>query len=541
MSYFPVPNPPKIDDQKRDPIHRDTTPFSIVDFRRFRTSRMVHFISKGFFKLLLLPLILLGNETEFYLESLKIQPENTDYMFRLAESYHSAHQYADAIHWYQLRLKKGGSRDDLWTSKYQLAQCYEKMGDWQNALYWYLDTYQTDPGRADPLLNAAVHYRVFGENDLAYIFAKHGSRIGSSHNYRFDEELSIVSFYTRFKEEGYKAASDLLLRKDVPWYIKSQAYQNILYYTQNLKNAHFIPIKIDLPLITEKSDEEYHPMNPSILRTEEGYQIICRSVNYTQKGAKEFATIDPDGYYKTRNFLVTYNQDFQLLSQKEITENLVRQRLPSFVLGLEDARIFLFQGSYWFTCTTRDNTEDGTPQISVCKIGHDGCVEKMTLLRGPDPLRCEKNWLPFVKDGIFHVIYSYDPFIIYQPDVETGECKLDLSYEPTADFTSFRGSAGPIPFQDGYLVLIHEVTHFPDQSRCYLHRFLYLDHRFFIKQISKPFTFLHQGVEICASMTLNHEGTHLILAIGIEDNKAYLCTVDIKTVNSYLVPLDLRL
>lgn len=465
-------------------------------------------------------------------------PENAEAIFRMAETHRTANRPMDAIQWYRMRQEIEGDKEQIWISRYQLGQCYETLSEWQNALYWYLKAYQTDPNRPDPLLNIAIHYRIQGENDLAYLFAKHGSRIPNS-GYNFEEELSIVSYYTRFKEDGYKAASDLLLRKDVPWHIKNQAYQNILYYMQNLKNAHFRPIEIDLPLITWSSDERYHPMNPSILKTENGYEVICRSVNYTQRGAKEFETIDPSGYFNTRNFLVDYTPEFQVLFQNEIVEDLVRDRLPSInVLGLEDPRIFEYQGSSWFTCTTRDNTPDGVPKISVCKIGSNGHVEKMILLQGPDPYRCEKNWLPFVKDNEVHVIYSYDPFIIYQVDMETGECKLDLSYEPTHDYSQFRGSAGPIPFDGGYLVLIHEVTHFPDQSRCYLHRFLHLDHRFFIKRVSKPFTFLHQGVEFCGSMTLNHEGTHLILAIGIEDNKAYLCTVDLKTIRSYLTPLN---
>jgi len=476
------------------------------------------------------------DEIDLYLESLQRDPENGDHIFQLAESYRNARQAENAIQWYQIRLEKAGNQEQIWKSKYRLGECYEEQSDWQKALYWYLEAHQADPSHPDPLLKITIHYRKYGNNDLAYIFAKHGSRLFQSGNYNFDEELSIVSFYTQFKEEGFKAASDLLLRKNVPWHVKSQTYRNILYYTKNLKNAHFRPIEIELPLITEGSDERYHPMNPSILKTENGYQVICRSVNYTQKGAKEFETIDPTGYFKTRNFLVEYTKQFQFLSQTEIIENLVRERLPSCnVLGLEDPRIFEFQGSAWFTCTTRDNTPDGNPQISLCKIGDNGVVEELVLLKGPDPSRCEKNWLPFVKDNTLHVLYSYDPFIIYQPDIETGDCTLDLSYEPTSDFTQFRGSAGPIPFDNGYLVVIHEVSHFLDQSRCYLHRFVYLDHRFFIKKVSKPFTFLHQGIEFCGSMTLNHAGTHLILTLGIEDSQAYLCTVDLKTVRSYLL------
>ncbi len=470
---------------------------------------------------------------------LSAESEDADFLFQMGETQQNNSQYKDAIIWYKLRLEKGGQKEQLWTSKYRLGQCYEALNEWHEALYWYLEAHQSNPGLLDPLLNIATYYRLHGENELAYIFAKHGSRFLPNHAYQFEQELSIVAFYTRFKEDGYKAASDLLIRKDVPWHVKDQTYKNILFYSQNLKNTRFQPIDIDLPLILEDDDEKYHPMNPSILKTEDGYKLICRSVNYTQIGAKHFNTIDPAGIIKTRNFLVDYTKDFKIRSNKEIIEDLPRERLPYCnVLGLEDARIFEFQQSSWFTCSSRDNTPDGRPQISLCKIGNDTRVEKMVLLHGPDPQRCEKNWLPFVHEGNFYVLYSYDPFIVYKPDMETGDCELEISYEPTQDFSQFRGSAGPIPFDDGFLVLIHEVVHFSDNTRCYLHRFLYLDHRFYVKQISKPFTFLHQGVEFCGSMTLDHEGTHLVLPIGIEDNKAYLCLVDTKTVRSLLTPLQ---
>jgi tetratricopeptide (TPR) repeat protein len=460
--------------------------------------------------------------------------------FELAFKAEELGEYDEAIRLYKKSFEQIESSSDLWKIKLQLGKCYQAKGEWSEALYWYLESYKMDSNRIDPLLALSTYYRSVGDNELAYIFAKHGSRFAPLRDYQIDHELSIVSFYTRFKEDGYKAASDLMISRDAPWHIKSQAFLNVLYYVEHLKNAHFRPILIDLPFICDESVERYHPTNPSILCTESGYKVICRAVNYTQKGAKEFDTVDPLGYFQTRNFLIDYSKDFKILSSQEIIEDLPRYRHPTCnVLGLEDARLFSFQNSLWFTCTNRDNTLDGVPQISLCKLGEDAQVESMIPLQGPDPYRCEKNWLPFIENGTFYTIYSYDPFIVYKPDIYTGECALEINYKPNHDFSQFRGSAGPVKFGDGYLILVHEVVFLPDFSRCYLHRFVELDRRFFVKGLSKPFVFLHQGVEFCPSMTLNHEGTHLVLAVGIEDNKAFLCTVDLKTVKSLLTPLPL--
>jgi predicted GH43/DUF377 family glycosyl hydrolase len=431
-----------------------------------------------------------------------------------------------------------------------LGECYEETKQWDLALSCYFEAFQYQPHRTEPLQKIATHYRLSSQHDLAYIFAKHGSRIPYfSHQllfdspfeeYQFDEELSIVSYYTRFRADGFMAADNLLIRKNVPYYLKAQTYRNILFYTENLKNAHFTPILIDLPFIQGDFKEQYHPMNPSIQKEEEGYRVICRTVNYTQMGAKIFTTSDPSGIFRTRNFLIQYDRNFNLLSQREILENLARPRTRAFSIdGLEDCRLFAMDQSYWFTCNTSD-TNPYNHQISLCKLADTPFnntidVEKLIPLKGPDPYRCEKNWLPFIYEGDLHMIYSYDPFIIYKPNKETGDCPVVFHYEPTHDFSSFRGSAGPIEFDEGYLILVHEVVHQPTYERVYLHRFLYLDKHFMVKRISRPFTFLHQGVEYCCSMTADHTGNGLIIPIGVEDREAYLCFVDFETIRSMFV------
>jgi|GEM_PF-531205 len=492
-------------------------------------------------------------EIDRLIESVKKPTVDESNLFYLAQFYKSLKQYDDAIFWYNSRLEKEGDKGEVWFSKYMLGECYEKKGRWHQALYWYLDAFQYNPNIPDPLQKIATYYRLHGQNDLAYIFAKHGLRIPVSeepsisyspplYGYQFEEELSIVAYYTRFQEEGYTAADHLILRKDTPIYIKEQSHYNLLFYVKNL-NADFLPLVIELPLIEEEYDQRYSPMNPSIQKVEDGYMVICRAVNYTQIGAKIFNTIAHDGIFRTRNFLIHYDENFTPLSRYEIIESLPRERLRTWgVEGLEDCRLFKWRDDFWFTCTTFDTNSSGQPQISLCKLSNERNdetvkVEKLTPLLGPDSYRCEKNWLPFVQDSFLYIIYSHDPFIIYKPDGRTGVCQTILNRESTHDFSRFRGSAAPIEFDSGYLSLIHEVVHFPDYSRCYLHRFVYLDKNFIINKISRPFTFRHQGIEFCGSMTLDHSETRLILTIGIEDREAQFCFVDLDTVRSLLTPL----
>ncbi len=486
-------------------------------------------------------------------EELRQEPNNERYIFYLAQSLKSLKRYEEAINWYKKRIELKGDSEEIWFSKFMLGDCYKELKKWDAALFWYLEAYQYNPDRTDPLLNVATYYRWKGQNDLAYIFSKYGSQIPAveeqiffnslpGQNYRFNEELSIAAYYTRFREDGFDAADHLVLTRNVPGYIKHQTYKNLLFYVKNLPNARYMPIAIDFPLITEDSSEKYHPMNPSLLKTDEGYEVICRTVNYTQTGAKIFNTIDPTGIFRTRNFLVQYDKNFRLISQHEITENLSRMRVRSWIAshiqGLDDSRIFSYQEQKWFSCTTGDTNPTGNFQISLCRLADHpiGSVDKLIPLIGPDLNRCEKNWLPIIKNRDLFFIYSYDPFTVLKPNLLTGECDVVLSYQPMHDFSSFRGSAAPIRFDEGYLTLVHEIIHMEDHTRRYLHRLVFLDNELNVKKLSRPFTFKHLGIEFCCGMTWDHSGKEIIFGLGIEDSEAYLCFVDIDTIRTLLSP-----
>lgn len=492
--------------------------------------------------------------TVLHTEELSHFLKGTDETLYLAQLLIARKEYAAAIELHQTHMSQSRNPEEVWFSHLMIAHCYEALDEWELALHWYLETYQYNPSRAEPLLKCATYYRTHGDNHLAYLFAHQGLRIGAAdfpslttapllQAYEFEEELSIAAFYTQYRTEGEAAANNLILRKNVPWFIKEQTYKNLLFYVEKLTPLRSMPIDFELPLIAEGAEERFHPMNPSMRKTKEGYQVVCRSVNYQQQGAKSFSTSDPTGVFRTRNFLLDYDCFFQLQSTKEIIENLPRTRIRSFNLeGLDDCRIFAFNEELWFSCNTGDTNPCGTFQISLCKLANESQgaqihVEKLIPLKGPDPYRCEKNWLPFISEGVLSFIYSCEPFVLYTPDLKSGSCLMTLSYENNYDFTHFRGSAAPTPFDNGYLMLVHEVVLKEDYSRCYLHRFLFLDDTLRITKISKPFFFDHHGVEYCCSMTLDHSGKQLVLAIGLEDREAHLCFHDCNKIRSLLYSL----
>lgn len=494
-------------------------------------------------------------------KELEEQPGNTRSMFYLATSYHCLEQFEEAIKWYKTYIDHGSWFEEVWYSKYMIGTIYEELEQWELALAYYLEAFQTNPGRSEPLQRISKHYRQNSQYELAYFFAKQGSEIPFPddqslfisfpvYSYLFDEDLSICAFYTPHKEEGFAAVNRLMLKKDVPYYIKEQAYHNVLFYIDYLPNASYMPIEIELPYIREGLGAHYVPMNPSIKKTDEGYDVNCRTVNYMQIGAKHFKSLDildPSETIRTRNFFLQYDKNLTLLSQQEIVDDLPRHHYKNRnIEGLEDCRLFDYEGSVWFTCTTLDTNPYGQPQVSACKLSDDRSsatisVEKLLPIAGPDLSRCEKNWLPFVKNDEFHVIYSYEPFIIYKPLLDDFYPRADKNAQVVNrstgfDLSRFSGSAPPIAFDDGYLLMVHETVY--EDTRIYLHRFVFLDQDLNITKLSKPFIYLHKGIEYCCGIATDHLENVLVMTVGIEDREAYFCYVDLNTVRGLLEPLN---
>lgn len=481
------------------------------------------------------------------------EPNNERYMFYLAQSHRCLRQYDQSIQWYKNRIEKGGWQEEVWYSKYMIAEMYEEMGFWDQALTWYLDAFQMTPERAEPLWKIAHYYRNHSQNNLAYLFAKQGSQIPYPkqhllfveypvYEYKLDEEISIAAYYTPNKEDGLVAANRLLLKKSTPDHLRNSTERNILFYIGNLKTNKVMPITIDLPLIKENSTHKYLPMNPSIQKTAEGYNVICRAVNFTQQGGKDYRSLDPeDPTIRTRNYLLRYDPSFKLLSQQEIVKEKKPDDKEYRVMGLEDCRLIGSTDSHHWMFSTSYETHPGGVGQSLCLFKNDPqskgslIIDKIVPLKSPKGADCEKNWLPFVKNDELHAIYWYDPLTILKVNQETGECETVLCKETAHNFSKFRGSAAPIAFDDGYLALIHEVI-FTDQ-RNYLHRFVYFDKDFQIKKVSKPFVFFHKGIEYCPGMAIDHEGKNCILTVGFEDRQAFIVSSSLDHIRSILEPL----
>lgn len=309
-----------------------------------------------------------------------------------------------------------------------------------------------------------------------------------------------------------------------------------------LDNFEYKKIDVSLSPIEELPEKTYLPCNPSICRTENGYLVICRTVNYVMYIDGEIIRYKPicaNSISRNKSILVHYDKNFNKIKETPITD--YSPKYFQNKIGPADCRIFRWGNEYWFTGATHDTRPYGVSRIALGNLKNiddnkQVKLDELITLAGPNKNRYEKNWLPLVRHNNLYMIYSYDPFIIFHV-AKNGLYKVVINKNQEFDLSQFRGSAAPISFKEGYLLVVHEIkppiipktveTH-------YYHRFVYLDSNLNIQKISNRFTFKDQPIEYVCGMTLDHSNQTVILSLGIWDREAYLCFMDSDYVCSLL-------
>ncbi|MGA7672990.1 MAG: hypothetical protein WBW04_21415, partial [Nitrolancea sp.] len=354
------------------------------------------------------------------------------------------------------------------------------------------------------------------------------------------EEISISAYYTDEQPLGMAATDALLHGRDVPTNTRLFAGYNSTFYAQSLPAVWSIPIEI----AAEFDEPQYSPGNTTIGRTDDGYLVVTRLLNYDQQGAVWFVARDADGRFRSKNAHLVLDRELQILSSMEIDEAFVQAVQPSYasnayVQGIEDLRLTRWRDAWWFTATSCMFDPAGYPRVLLGRLNASAdAVDHLVPLDFAEGNEAEKNWLPFVHDDRLLLLYACDQTIILEPNLETGCCQEVHRSVTEAQFDRYRGSAPPIPFGERYLFTIHEVT-FADGKRVYLHRFVEMDRTFRITRISRLFRIWHLGVEYNCGICLSHFGDALLMTCSWEDRQSWIINVPLAEVEQMLLPVEM--
>ena len=166
-------------------------------------------------------------DAEILEKALMENPNDSRYVFYLAQSYFCAGEHRKALDNYEKRISLGGFKQEVYWSYCQAGILREMLGFPKEAIVeWYRKAFQFRPSRPEALYQLAHYYRRSGDYESGYRVARLAADIPPSsdilflqqwmHDYGIDLELSICAYWIGRVEECRQICLRLLERGDLP-------------------------------------------------------------------------------------------------------------------------------------------------------------------------------------------------------------------------------------------------------------------------------------------------------------------------------------
>jgi len=279
--------------------------------------------------------------------------------------------------------------------------------------------------------------------------------------------------------------------------------------------------------------------NPSVYIHNNKILLNLRQLNYVLFHAEmnrhehiwgPLCYLNPENDIKLRttNYLCYLDDDLQMTKYIKVdTTGFDREPLWEFI-GLEDARLFIWDEKMFLCGVRRDTTTHGEGRMELSEIViKNNTVTEISRTRIPAPGKndtyCEKNWMPILDQPYHWVKWSNPTEVVkFDPVAKTTvTTKLGQYYPLDRDL---RGASQVIPFLDGYLTLTHETFLYRSErdlkDATYRHRFIFWDKNFNVVKFSKEFSFMGAKIEFCCGMA-EYNG-NILITFGYQDNAAFI-------------------
>lgn len=469
-------------------------------------------------------------------KGLEDHPNNDRYLFYLANSYRDSKQYSNAISTYKKRILIGGWNEEVWDSYYNIGKCYYKIGDYANAVYYWIESHNFYSDRVENLYEIIKHYREKKAYSMAYSFYVLANEIRNKktkydnlflqkdiYDYKLDYELSIIGYYCNWEQfDIHKVCMKVIACSTTTDEIVKSILNNYKFYSQSI-----FTIKTDSTLCNEFNTigdsllldkENFYSSTPSIcIINNKKISVNVRFVNYK---------INEKGEYINKNTITSINviAYFDTTSNpwKKISEHILNYNacLDHVYEGLEDIRLFTLEEKLIYNCNRSINMNQF--MIESGYIEEDTILES-SLLKINIQKPIEKNWVLFSHHNQeVKIIYHWYPLTIC--DIENNECIINKQIETPTFFKYVRGSTNGITIGNEIWFLCHLVSY--EDRRYYYHLFIVLDlDTLTIKKYTQLFTFEKSPVEYTLGFIYLKESNEFCIGYSIMDKETKFITV----------------
>ena len=360
-----------------------------------------------------------------------------------------------------------------------------------------------------------------------------------------DLNQGLSAYYSGAIDRGRLCMDRIIMNKNTSALLLSQCYKNYEFFTQPLKTIwtkEYTLNSYNLP----KHIKKYKSLNPSLLRkNDKEIYLNIRIVNWSVNpvGFNKYTSPHPKNKFKTKNLLSIIDNNGDFLVKPSLVkkgENFDLGKIRKYHIdGFEDCRLFYHKDDevYFITNYTKNNPK-GAMRLSIGKINikKDPKYVKLIPLQGYGDHLIQKNWLVYcVEKKKAFAIYGYDPMVKIQIDLETGIVNPISETKLPVRSGEFRGSGGPIPFEDGYLIVIHQVYLKDHGGRRYFHRFVHLDKSMIPIGLSHMWYLKSKDIEYVSTMM--DVGDNILIGYGMCDKCACISLVSKEIISSMILPI----
>lgn len=293
-------------------------------------------------------------------------------------------------------------------------------------------------------------------------------------------------------------------------------------------------------------------MNPSIYNDNGKLLVNIRHVNYTfyhseaklfqhPWGPLTYLHPENDMHLRTENYYCELSDNLEITRFNKIDTSKFDTYEPKWdFVGLEDVRIFRWDGHLYTSGVRRDTTPNGQGRMELCEIVvDDNSVKEITRFRIPPPKDknsyCEKNWMPIL-DMPYHYVKWTNPTEVVSVDPIKQDSRTEFLGDPIPMPRDLRGGSQVITLGDYRITITHEVDLFNSEvgrkDAVYRHRFIVWDRNWNIIRHTDDFSMMDGHVEFAVGMCEYQE--HILITFGFQDNAAYLLKVPFKAFVDYI-------
>ena len=478
-------------------------------------------------------------------------PADVRATFYLAQTLREGGEEERAIALYRRRVERGGWDEEVFYAAFQHGVLVGHR-DPDAAIPLLLDAHERRPQRAEPLHELARLCRLRARHRAAYIFARRAAELERPGDVLFVHrdvyewgarfEQAVAAYWDRrgrggariqrrTARRGEDAARPRGVGRGEPPPLPRGARAPGLRAATATELSSLVP-GLERGEVRLEVEPAWPQFNPTIAPNGDGFLLGVRTANYRiVNGIYEI--LDVDGVVRTVNYLARLDGALRVESVDAIEDLADGALVPSTsVQGWEDLRL---DRGRWALARGRQRARrqsEARAEVALLKLDGPRIVA-VHVLSGPDPSCHEKNWMPFVRDGRLHLVYSCGPTVVYEYDLASGVLEVVARTTLRAVARELRGGSQGIRVPDGWLFAVHEAFDGP-AGRSYVQRLVLLDDDLRLSHLSPRFRFDGQPIEICHGLAL--AGERLIFSYGVGDHTARLAVCPLAEALAILEP-----